>query len=117
MFPLVLANLSLHHDRLVGVKFVHVKDLSLLEPLLKLFTDGYDVSVLNDVFRELLKELVFRHATRARIALEISKDLEFGVVFDIFRIVILISAVHWLERDTIRELFLQIIWEEAIEDI
>ena len=59
MFPLVLANLGLHQDRLVGVKFVHIKHLGLLEPLLKLFADWYDVTVLNDVFGELLEELVF----------------------------------------------------------
>ena len=59
MFPLVLADLSLHLDGLVGVKFVHVKHLSLLEPLLKLLPDRYDVSVLNNVFGELLEELIF----------------------------------------------------------
>jgi len=114
MFSLVLADLGLHLDRLVGVKFVHVKHLSLLEPLLKLFADGYDVSVLNNVFRELLEELIFRHATRPRIALKVPEDLEFGVVFDVLWIVILVCAVHWLEWNAIRELFLQIIREEAV---
>ena len=94
MFHLVLADLCLHQNRLVGVKFVHVKHLSLLETLLKFFSDWYDVSILNNIFRELLEELVFRHTARTRIALKVSEDPEFGVVLDILRIVILISAVH-----------------------
>ena len=117
MFPLVLADLGLHQDWLVGVKLVHIKHLGLLEPLLKLFTDRYDVTVFNDVFGELLEELVFRHAAWPRIALKVSENLEFIVVLDVLRIEILISTVHWLEWDTIRELFLQIIREEAIENV
>ena len=117
MFPLVLADLGLQQDRLVGVKFVHVKNLSLLKPLLKLLADRDDVSVLNNVFGELLEELIFRHAAGPRIALEVPEDLEFGVVLDVFWIVILVCAVHWLEWDAIRELFLQIIREEAVENV
>ena len=74
---LVLFNVCLRAYRFVAVQLANINLLGFLESLLKLFTDGNQLSVLDFVLWELIEELLLGHGARA---IDVEYCLEFWVV-------------------------------------
>ena len=107
-------NVRLHLDRLVRVQLVDVDVAArLLEFLFEFLTDRNDVAIFNKLLRELVEEFLLRHWVQTVEVTELFKPR----VLPQLVVVSLVAKVDRFERDSIRVLCFEIIWEIAIQYI
>ena len=130
-------HVRLRHDWLISVQFVHIDFLSLLELLLKLFTNfqlgdwsnflefllnffpeiEYFPVCSNFCGRELVDELLLRHWTLwFTNVLKLHPLLAFNFGFSC-RVVNLIAEVNWFERNAFGVFVLKVVRKVAVKNI
>lgn len=110
----IYVDVGFNLDRLIRIQFVDIDlTIGLLEFLFELFSDWYDISILDDLLGELVEELLLGHRVET---IKIRQLLESWVLPQLI-VIRLIDHVDWLQRDALGVLLLQVVREVAVEDV
>jgi len=99
--------------RFIRVQLVNINLVRFLEFLFELLTDWYDVSILDDLLRELVQKFLLGHWIKT---VKVSQLAESWVLSQLV-VIGFIDHIDRFQWDTLRVLYLKIVWEVAIENV